>query len=225
MCARKIPRISVHIKKVIVALKNKRMSYTELEGLRIPHRTVSDILKNYLGYWGLVKKEKGRFGRWYWYEEIKEFKNRSQYELFMQHTKDLVPALRMLVTQDLYFFWLDPPVERFKIFPAYLDEKSRVPFVEEHLRTGHVEIYDQLTELRGLTLKEDIENESWLNPKCEELYNKMAGKIDSLLMKIRTEPLQGTCRSCPRVLIRDDNNEHSNNAIREAKRQRRKQKF
>ena len=287
MKSKELPRRIVYMGKVIKALRNKRMRNIELqEELGIPEKSLNRVLK-YLRHMGLVKKEEKKLGRWYWYEEMKEYISKSQYELFMKHSKDLMPSLQMLVQQDFEFFWINPPTQRFNVFPAHIDEKSRVPFVEEHLRTGYPEIYDQLVEFREVKQKEEemkralvskIEKEiesalrqlepdesKWnpsgirqsildaldddrqklylrdfiievkefsadelfessirpdddenaieirseesvgkfhrLREKGENLYRELVGNVYSLLMKSRYEPLKGTCKMCPRVII------------------------
>lgn len=278
------------------------MRHKELGGLGIPQRSVTHILKQYLEYWGLVKKEEGKFGRWYWYEEIREYRSKAHFEVFMDHTRELATALTVLLQYDYTLPPQEPgyTLEGIREIIDKQDFRYRLPFAEEHLRTGYPEIYGQMLELRRLKREKDamkgplvnkIEEEvkdalrevepdesRWdlfkienavnsvlydayeinlrhlvridetsksqtsksvdfqglldgqnsyqhdepkedsvrisfaekidefhrLREKEESVYREFARNAAILLIKIKTEPLEGTCRLCPRVIIRDD---------------------
>ncbi|MEM1589675.1 MAG: hypothetical protein QXQ47_02300 [Candidatus Bathyarchaeia archaeon] len=115
--------IRFRIKKVIDALKEGKKTWSELEALGVPEKTLNRVLKDYLMYWDLVRKE----GEYYvWFENLRVFKSRHEYELSVKHSRGLIPAFKKIMD-------VSASVEP-KLYQA----------VKEHLKTGYPEIHHKL---------------------------------------------------------------------------------
>jgi len=116
------------IKAVIEALKEGKKTWSELVNLGIPEKTLERVLKDYLIYWGLVRKE----GDYYvWHEYVRTFQTPREYEVFLRHSKQIVPELFVLISS------------KFSV------SKNHYYNAREHLRTGYPEIYEKLLKIEA----------------------------------------------------------------------------
>ena len=123
--------IRERMKPVIDALRQGKKTWSELKALGIPERTLDRILKKYLEFWGLAKKE-GVY--WVWYERSRVFKSKHDYDLAIKHSRKLVPALQNMLEIAL--------IDR---HPLYF-------LAKEHLRS-YPEIYRKLEKFEELSNK------------------------------------------------------------------------
>lgn len=140
-----------NIKKVINALREKSMKWSELKvELGIPERKLSRILE-YLQDCGLAKKHKedGRFGRWSWYEYIKTYDTKEDYEIALKHSEELFLGLDAILAEEINLYLLLPhPIADVKGRSIVTEGNKLKPFVEEHLKTEYPTIYKKLIEFR-----------------------------------------------------------------------------
>lgn len=219
--------IRFRIKPVIDALREGKKTWSELKELKptIPDKTLDRILKEYLQYWGLVRKKDGF---WIWYENLRVFNSSHEFKLAIEHSKKMGSAFDNMLL-------------------CYFDaEDNLFNSAKEHLRTGYPEINQKLTELSELkneknkelllkysqkitNLHEGCPNYeyhpfqlvdyllSW-NPKPENLkmknemlkelkplpdiYQSFSEDISLLELKIKNgTPLEGSCFLCPKIEI------------------------
>jgi hypothetical protein len=96
---KKLP-IRVRMKEVIKSLMDGKKTWTDLKNLKVPEKTLDRILKDYLIYWGLVRKEDEYY---VWYDQAKVFQSRDDYDLAIKHSRKLIPTLRsMLNASEVY---------------------------------------------------------------------------------------------------------------------------
>jgi len=96
---KKLP-IRVRMKEVIEALMDGKKTWTDLKNLKVPEKTLDRILKDYLIYWGLVRKEDEYY---VWYDQARVFQSRDDYDLAIEHSRKLIPTLRsMLNASEVY---------------------------------------------------------------------------------------------------------------------------
>ena len=141
-----------YIKKVIEALREEPIKWTELKTkLKIPERTLSRILE-YLQDCGLAKKHKedgGRFGRWFWYEHLKTYETREDYEIALRHSEELFLGLDAILAEEINLCLLLPhPLSDLKGRNLITEGNELKPFAEEHLKSGYPTIYKKLMEFR-----------------------------------------------------------------------------
>jgi hypothetical protein len=117
---KKLP-IRERMKVVIETLRKGKKTWTELKKLGVPEKTLDRILKDYLEYWGLAKKE-GYY--WVWYEYSREI-SPHDYQLAIEHSKKLIPALKNMLNVAV--------IERHELHSA----------AKEHLKS-YPEIYGKL---------------------------------------------------------------------------------
>ena len=211
-----------NIKKVIDALKEGPRKWTELKAkLGIPERTLSRIL-DYLQYWGLAKKHKedGRFGRWSWYEHVRTYETREDYEIALKHSEELFLGLDAILAEEVNLWLLLPhPLSDLKGKNLLTEGKELKPFAEEHLKTGYPLMYEELiefrkalSELRNLK-KYDVkwvfnpiklssvntpEPIKQLEKQRLESFRELADSFLVLKLKVKMgEPLKGSCPLCP----------------------------
>jgi hypothetical protein len=142
-----------NIKKVIIELKKGPKTWTDLMKLKIPRKSLERILKDYLQYWGLATKNSE--GKWAWFEHTKVFKGKDEYEMFLEHSRNLIPGIKDLTYQvenksDLSQHLIK---ENPQLDFAVLD-KIKLYFIE-HLRTGYYEISHKMETLKKL--EKDLE--------------------------------------------------------------------
>lgn len=158
------------IKIVIEALRNKPMKWSELlEQTKIPEKSLHRILTEYLSFWGLVKKDE--FGRWAWYDTIRTYKSKHDYELALNHSKMLIPGLRAILAEDMDLY-LHLGSSAYVELREYEEESKLLKsFVEEHLRTGYPEVYDDVVKFR-----ENMEQVQLIEIEIEKEIKKMKNK-------------------------------------------------
>lgn len=137
---------TVQIKKVIDALREEGpKGYVDLKNkLHIAEKSLTRILVDYLSYWGLVQKDE-KTGLWQWYEEVKTYKTKHDYELALTHSKELVEGLNLLFMPDVESSWKENPQGLIERELSALAVAAR-----EHLRTGYPEVYSETEKLQGL---------------------------------------------------------------------------
>ena len=136
--------IKERMKPVINALREGKKTWSELKAFDIPDKTLDRILKDYLEYWNLVKKE-GDY--WVWYEYSRVFKSRANYDLAIEHSQKLLPALQNMLEV------------------AVVDRHPLYSFAKEHLRF-YPETYRKLEKF-----------EEAFNERVRELLHKHGHKI------------------------------------------------
>jgi len=220
-----------NIKKVINALREEPMKWSELKvELEIPERKLSRILE-YLEECGLAKKHEddGRFGRWFWYEYLKTYETREDYEIALRHSEELFLGLDAILAEEVNL-WLALPhplsdVEE----PNVITEGNELkPFAEEHLKRGYPATYEKLiefrkpmSELQKLNEKAGLDDTllgmfgryqpSWvdtpepikhLEKQRLESFRELADCFLAIKLKVKMgEPLWGSCQLCPKVHI------------------------
>lgn len=137
--------IKERIKPVIDALREGKKSQSELVKLGIPKRTLNKILKEYLQYWGLVRKE-GNY--WIWYENLRVFSSSQEYDLAIEHSRKLIPAIKNMLEVAI--------ISRHPLHFAAV----------EHLKSGYPDIYQRHEKLEQL-----------FNERVRELLQKHRSKI------------------------------------------------
>ncbi|MEJ5327729.1 MAG: hypothetical protein WHU54_05720 [Candidatus Bathyarchaeia archaeon] len=119
--------ISHWIKLVIETLKDGEKSWSDLLKLGIPKKTLERLLKDYLIYWGLVRKE----GNYYvWYEYIRTYQNAQEYNIALEHSKRVVPEFLILLC-----------------FSSFNTPNNLCHNAKEHLKTGYPKIYEKLLKI------------------------------------------------------------------------------
>jgi|GEM_PF-2894847 len=115
------------MKPVIDALREGRKSWSDLEKIaitlsenderKIPEKTLDRILKDYLEPWGLVHKDNDF---WVWYENLRIFRSNEEYELMVEHSRKLVPALQnmlLIYSKDRHVYY-SAAKEHLRSYPA-----------------------------------------------------------------------------------------------------------
>jgi len=82
-----------NMKKVIDSLRESSKTWSDLKKLDIPDKTLQRILKDNLEYFGLAKKVEGN---WFWYEYSRVFNSKDEYDLLIEHSRKLIPAMKSL---------------------------------------------------------------------------------------------------------------------------------
>jgi len=148
-----------NIKKVIDALRKKRMPTSELsKETGIPERTLRRYLTDYLNHWGLAAKDKD--GNWAWYETTRFLAPKEDLEIALQHSRKLIPGLDALAVSltspELYAGNAKGLTEQ-DIFA--LKEAA-----ENHINNGYPRLSAQITNL------------NYLNVQRKELYENATGE-------------------------------------------------
>ncbi len=146
------------IKKVIDAIKESPKNWTELKEENIPDKSLQRILKEYLSYWGLITQDE--YGRWCWYEDIRTFDTRHEYELALYHSRRIVLSSEGNIRYDEIdpFLTLDTLAILDKKLLSNDDDKKFL----DHLKTGYPETYETLMAYReklnqvGFFTKEEV---------------------------------------------------------------------
>jgi DNA-binding HxlR family transcriptional regulator len=114
-------------KVVIDALREGKKSWSDLKELKINGRKIPDKslarLLDYLDHWGLVNKEND--GYWALYENFRIFGSRKEYDIAIDHSRKLLPALQNMIKIT---------EERHELYP----------YVKEHLKKGYPDIHSKL---------------------------------------------------------------------------------
>ena len=153
---KKLP-IRQRMKPVINALREGKKTWSELKAFDIPDKTLHRILEDYLKKWGLADKE-GDY--WVWYEYSRVFKSRADYDLAIDHSRQLLPALRNILE-----------VATIERHPLY-------SYVKEHLRF-YPETYRKLEKF-----------EEAFNERVRELFHKQGHRIITSSNFLRLESVQ-----------------------------------
>ena len=144
----------IKIKAVIDALRKTKRSWIELkEETKIPDKSLARILKDYLKFWGLIEKKKDEKDRekWVWAENIKVYPTVREFNLHLDHSQKLLPAIGAILAED----------ETFGRKP-YADDLNELTMTDtlvykdlflQHLETEYPEIYKLVLQLRNI-LKE-----------------------------------------------------------------------
>jgi len=133
---------ATQIKKVIDFVKEKPMNFGEFINLGIPRKSLDRILSDYLEYWGLVRKDENNC--WRWFEHYRIFSNRDEYLIALEHSKKLIPELRNSMFVE------------FDVKKGFGERKERRKCIEDHLRTGYSDLYDNYIKFRKIQY--DIED-------------------------------------------------------------------
>ncbi|MCD6240016.1 hypothetical protein J7K27_00640 [Candidatus Bathyarchaeota archaeon] len=159
-------RYGVQVKKALAILRKLskvRLTAKQLsKETKIPLRTVYRIL-------GILKEEnfveQDRYNRWFsLYEETRIYKSKHHYDIMLNHSKELIPALVAILSEDEFFARRKLPDMLFAV-PEREEEfateivanwASKAPtigkqlkeFAEQHLKTGYPHIYEELKEFR-----------------------------------------------------------------------------
>lgn len=171
--------IRVRMKKVIDALREGKKTWSQLENLGVPEKTLHRILKDHLEYWELALKE-GEY--WTWYEHSRVFNSRQELDLFADHSRKLLPALYNMLkapAEDIFIDIRPPRPEQMakdvdkQTMEQFIRETKNKEYTEQHLRRGYPRIFAQLQRLRELgdKLQEVQQN------KANELLQKLQGKV------------------------------------------------
>jgi hypothetical protein len=130
--------IRIQMKPVIEALREGKKSWSDLKKLKIrvdenekrsiPDKTLETILKKYLAYWGLARKE-GDY--WVWYEHSRIFNSVKELELAIEHSRKLLPAFQNMLEVGV--------LARHPLYSA----------AKEHLRS-YPETYEKLEKFEGV---------------------------------------------------------------------------
>jgi len=171
------------IKKVITELKKGPKTWTDLLKLSIPRKSLERILQDYLQYWGLSTKNSE--GKWAWFEHIKVFKGKDEYEMLLKHSMRLIPGIKVAIYQaenegDLMQSLLNDFLQESRNHELDSDVlgKIRTYFIE-HLRTGYYEVSHKMEELekRKETLEEN--GKKYRKKVIEHLLKPIEIPIDS----------------------------------------------
>jgi hypothetical protein len=146
------------MKKVIEALREGKKTWNELANLkiklsdikerRIPEKTLTRILKDYLEYLGLAWKDDE--GYWNWFENIRTCETEHDYILAINHSKNLIDSLDHSV---MVASLIPETFEKWKEMPTHPKQReisSLRDASEEHLKTGYPSLYAEIVEFRNL---------------------------------------------------------------------------
>lgn len=163
---------------IINTIRKNPSEWKDLHKLGIPEKTLQRYIREYLGEKGVnLVKKKGRFWVWCGYEYPKKH-SPEEHDIAIKHAKDLLPGLQPLLETDpgpLLSFRLQPyPQSLKKLKRPYmhfeptvvaidvptkddiiklklkLEKYNLSVYIEEHLRTGYPEIYQNLINFRRL---------------------------------------------------------------------------
>jgi hypothetical protein len=90
-----------NFKRIIDIIREKQpVAWTELKKFtqQLPDKTLSRSLE-YLAYWGLIKKDEE--GHWNWYENIRTYDSETEYNLAIEHSRNLDRGLQGLYDRIL----------------------------------------------------------------------------------------------------------------------------
>jgi predicted transcriptional regulator len=224
-------------RRVTKALREKPRKWSELKAeLEIPERKLSRILE-YLEDCGLVKKHEddGRFGRWFWYEYLKTYETKEDYEIALKHSEELFLGLDAILAEEVNLWLALPhPLSDVKEPNVVTKGNELKPFAEEHLKSGYPATYDKLiefrkpmSELQKLNEKAGLDDTllgmfgryhpSWvdtpepikhLEKQRLESFRELADSFLGIKLKVKVgkEPLDGSCKLCPKVHISESKN-------------------
>lgn len=129
------------IKDVVDALKKRNLSWSELKEItNIPDKSLERILKDYLSFWGLIRKVKDEKDRekWAWIENVKVYRTVREFDLDLNHSKKIVPAIDAILGEDRM------------LWPTNIREHEFKEFLLQHLETEYRDIYGLVLNLRGI---------------------------------------------------------------------------
>jgi tetratricopeptide (TPR) repeat protein len=208
------------MKPVIDALKEGKKTWSDLRKLDIPEKTLARILREYLEYFRLVRKE-GDF--WVWYENVGVvFSSKDEYDLALEHSKKLFPQFKQMLQYSAHY--KDPTVylamrEHLKSYPEIYRrlekfEKAFAGLNEKLLQNKEMLAQHQVNAELGGPFRFSIFYDEW-NPATSkeselkdklgkelksflDIYRPLAGDISLLETRIDYgHPLEGTCPLCP----------------------------
>jgi hypothetical protein len=150
------------IKTVIDALKEgpknwrdfttdwKKSTVLRTTGKRIPEKSLSRILKDYLQVWGLVFQDKEE-GKWHWILNKQEYENKYAYDLAIEHSKRIM--FGESEARDGETYWGIPAnINTFECYAtgSWKTDNAHVTEFLQHLKTGYPDLFDQLEEFKEL---------------------------------------------------------------------------
>lgn len=140
---KKLP-IRVRMKTVIQALKEGNKTYTELLKLGVPEKTLDRILKDYLEYLGLARKD-GVY--WVWYENKKVFQSKHDYDIALKHSRYLT-----LSTSDKQRLDQANPALALDLLVYYDKANQDIDnqCLFQHIKTGYYEVYSLMQKYRQM---------------------------------------------------------------------------
>lgn len=216
------------MKPIIGALKEGKKAWSDLKVLKaqkaeIPDKTLDRLLKN-LEYWGLAKKESDY---WVWYENARVFNSKGEYDLAIEHSRNLVPALKNMINvfskyrDSLYSYArehlkaypkIDRPLEEFEKIFNEQNEKLLQKYAEPVMQRLSTNDPFMVIPFIFTGTPRDLENlkidnklMSKLKPIFERYsknYRQFSEGLSLLTVKIdQGTPLDGTCPICPKVEI------------------------
>jgi hypothetical protein len=212
------------MKPVIDALKEGKKTWSDLRKLDIPEKTLARILKDYLEYFGLVRKE-GNF--WVWQENARVvFSSKDEYDLALEHSKKVFPPFKQMLQYSAHY--KDPTVylavrEHLKSYPEIIRRLKKFEKAFAGLNEKLVQNKEMLAQHRvnaelGGPFRFSAFYDEW-NPATSkeselkdklgkelksflDIYRPLAGDISLLELKIEMgQPLEGACSLCPKVKI------------------------
>lgn len=184
------------IGKVIDALRDGPKRWSDLVDLGIPKKTLERILKNYLGGWGMVYKNEID-GRWYWRYSIRTYESEREYTLFQNHSEKLIPSLEKMVT-SYPSYWQSIQMESFTSEPPVLKEEAfkLIPFVEEHLKTGYPDIWNNIKKVR-----DDLSKKKRVDEEIRKLMGKSGEELGLWPYSLRMSVEVSLSEILPRAVL------------------------
>ncbi len=164
------------LKDLIEVLKKDRKvdSQTELDALR--KRTSRHL--QWLDEWNLAHKRDD--GRWYWYLSIRKFAGRGEYDMWMNHSEHLIPALESIGKFQMPHLSKNP--ER---YPGFLNEETASDVDPELIGSArnHLKAYPDIDGM--LTNVEKVEQkfgDRWQQVR-EEVLKRLRERFGKLVVQ------------------------------------------
>jgi hypothetical protein len=178
------------IKVVIDVLKQKRATWSEIvTQTGIAERSVTRILNEYLGYWGLASKDTE--GYWAWYDTVRTIASQADLDLAIDHSKWLVKGI------DLYMSLLLTPEQNSEQPKRVLTEEAStfLSCIGAHMKSGYPRVNADIENLQ-LTLNDgrdfmeakyppcQVKDRAWELIESIDMYRQMKKAVPKYSLKI-----------------------------------------
>jgi len=210
------------IRTVLEIIREKPRTWSEIKAeyknknknLEIPDKSLARILNDYLGYWGIIKKDKD--GRW-WYVAHEVAVEDKNYNIAMNHSLIVLPGFvkiskdygGILAIEKIEYVKLSnvqQPVSSYNYSDTSYGQEMVVEYAKEHLKIGYPEVWEVVNKALAVNkLAESVkELEKIKEQKEQEKITRITKPVDYIVDYIKQQ-LRGKILSMPGVEVSDNN--------------------
>jgi hypothetical protein len=199
----------------------KEFKELRVRGIPIPDKSLERLL-DFLDYCGLAEKDE--HGYWIWYENLRVYKTKLDYDLALEHSRKLLPIMQSMIERITGIRAKDASEalelcirEHLKTYPEVnralekfeVTSNDRIRYLMQKYGTGNSLFNLAKGPLGDMIVKDLKKNEDakeidelrafWTNEENLRDFAKIAGHFMALssMVEIGFQPLEGICPLCP----------------------------